>query len=123
MAEEEAERANRLAARLADIRARLVDGPVLLLEQSNLNAMFNPNELVPMAGAGTYYPTGSFRAEWGSVEVREGGALVSPDWAELRLPATGLRVEGRTVHGPGWTLELADGWSVRPRAGGWEASR
>jgi hypothetical protein len=123
VAEEEAERAHRLAARLADIRARLVDGPVLLLEQSNLNAMFNPNELVPMAGAGTYYPTGSFRAEWGSVEVTEGGALVSPDWTELRLPATGLRVEGGTVRGAGWTLELADGWSVRPRAGGWEASR
>jgi hypothetical protein len=125
VAAEEAERATRLAARLADIRSRLVDDPALLLRQSGLNAAFNPNELVPVPGEGTYYPTGSFQAAWGRVEVREGGALVSPDWGTVRLPADGLRVEGSRVHGPGWTLELAEGWSVRRRQDdpGWELTR
>jgi hypothetical protein len=123
VAAEEAERAARLAARLADIRRRLVDGPSLLLRQSNLNAMFNPNELVPVPGEGTYYPTGSFRAVWGRLDVREGGALVSQDWTALRLSAADLRVEGHVVHGPGWTLELADGWSIRRSDAGWEVVR
>jgi hypothetical protein len=125
VAAEEAERAERLAARLEDIRRRLIDGPTLILRQAGLRASFNPNELVPVPGAGTYYPTGSFQAEWGRVEVRAGGALMADDWGTLRLPAGQLRVEGAVVHGDGWTLELADGWTVRPGAdgAGWEGSR
>lgn len=123
IAAEEAERATRLAARLADIRGRLVDGPILLLRQENLNAVFNPNELVPVPGEGTYYPTASFRAAWGQVEVRAGGALLAADWTTLRLPAADVRVESGVVHGAGWILELAEGWSLRQRGAGWEVAR
>lgn len=119
---EEAQRAARLAARLDDIRRRLLEGPTLLLRQSKLSAVFNPNELVPVADA-TYYPTGSFTAAWGRVEVREGGALLSRDWSTLRLPSGELRIDGDVVRGGGWTLELAEGWSVRETDGGWELGR
>lgn len=117
---EEAERAARLAARLAEIRSRLIDGPTLLLRQSNLGATFDPNAMVPIPGAGTYYPTGSFTAAWGRLEVHEGGALVSPDWTTLRLPAADLRIEADGIHGHGWMLQLADGWSPREVGDGWE---
>jgi hypothetical protein len=122
IAAEEAERASRLAARLADIRGRLVDGPVLLFRQTSLNAVFNPNELVPVPGEGTYYPTASFRAAWGQVEVHEGGALLTADWTTLRLPAAEVQVEDGAVRGAGWILELAEGWRLRQRGAGWEVA-
>jgi hypothetical protein len=124
VAAEEAQRAAAAAARDADIRARLLTGSVLLLEQRDLQASFNPNELVPVADAGTYYPTGTFSAAWGSVRVSSGGALVAPDWRSLRLPAEDLQLvaAGREATAPGWRLELAPGWRlVRATDGTWRA--
>ena len=99
--------------RLADLRARLVTGPVLVLEQNGLRRAFNPNTLVSMPPEGTVYPTGSFSAEWGSLDVTGGGALVASDYRTLRVPAP-ADTAGRTIRGEGWTLELAPGWSIRP---------
>jgi hypothetical protein len=101
--------------RLADLRARLVTGPVLVLEQNGLRRAFNPNTLVSMPPEGTVYPTGSFSADWGSLDVTGGGALVASDYRTLRVPAP-ADTTGRTIHGEGWTLELAPGWSIRPGA-------
>jgi hypothetical protein len=99
--------------RLADLRARLVTGPVLVLEQNGLRRAFDPNTLVSMPPEGTVYPTGSFSAEWGSLDVTGGGALVASDYRTLRVPAP-ADTAGRTIRGEGWTLELAPGWSIRP---------
>ena len=113
-AQEDAREADR-QRRLTDLRARLVAGPVLVLEQNGLRRAFNPNTLVSMPPEGTVYPTGSFSAEWGSLDVTAGGALVSTDYRSLRVPAP-ADTTGRTIHGEGWTLELAPGWSIRPGA-------
>jgi hypothetical protein len=117
---EESERAYATAARLADIHARLVAGPVVLLEQTDLRASFNPNELVPLPDNATYYPTGTFQASWGTLSVTGGGAVVAGDWRTVRVPAAAARMEadGRALAGDGWKLELATGWTARPDAGG-----
>jgi hypothetical protein len=116
---EESQRARESAARLADIRARLLDGPVLLLRQDDLRASFNPNELVPVGDAGTYYPTGTFQAAWGTLSVTAGGAVVSPDWRTVRVPAPDDPTAGESaVRGEGWALELAEGWTVQPGGDG-----
>lgn len=99
--------------RLADLRSRLVTGRVLILEQKGLRRAFDPNTLMAMPPEGTVYPTGSFSAEWGSLDVTAGGALVASDYRTLRVPAP-ADTAGRTIHGEGWTLELAPGWSIRP---------
>ena len=101
--------------RLADLRSRLVTGPVLILGQKGLRRDFDPNTLMAMPPEGTVYPTGAFSAEWGSLDVTEGGALVASDYRMLRVPAP-ADTTGRTIHGKGWTLELAPGWSIRPGA-------
>lgn len=112
---EETARAADRAARLAAFRARLVDGPVLELKQARLQQSFNPNELIPLGDKGTIYPTGSFSAEWGSLEVT-GGALVSADYQVLRVqaPPSGSTLTGQEITGPGWTLHLAAGWVITP---------
>jgi hypothetical protein len=120
VAAEESERARAAAAQQADIRARLVEGPVLLLTQNDLQASFNPGELVPVPSHGTYYPTGTFQAAWGRLVVSAGGALMSPDWQTLRVPApaAGALPGGSRIEGDGWSLELERGWTAVPAAGG-----
>ncbi len=124
IAEQEAAREDRRERVLAAYRARLLDGPALVLRQPSLDYTFDPNAVVPLGERGTVYPTGTFRAEWGSLEVADGGALVSPDFTELRVAAPdGTAEDGAPLRGPGWTLELESGWALRRADGGWEVVR
>jgi hypothetical protein len=83
--------------RVAEYRRRLIEGPVLVLRQRELGGSFDPNTIVPLGEAGMVYPVRTFEAEWGTLEVREGGGLVAPDFGMLRVaapnaaPATGAR--------------------------------
>ena len=102
-------------------RARYVEGPVLVLRQEGLNRSFNPNTLIPFGSDGTIYPTGTFSGPWGTLEVT-GGALVASDFGMVRVPAP-RDMSGTPLRGDGWTLTLAEGWTLRPgaRAGDVEA--
>ncbi|HEX9393067.1 MAG TPA: hypothetical protein VF923_00350 [Gemmatimonadales bacterium] len=108
-------RASDRATRLAAYRARLVDGPVLVLKQRDLGFTMDPNTLVPLGPAGTVYPTGTFKASWGTLQVSGGGALVSPDFTSVAVAAP-ADTSGQTLTGSGWTLALASGWVVRRSA-------
>jgi len=114
MIAEDARAADRVT-RLASYRARLVDGPVLLLKQRDLGFTMDPNTLVPLGPAGTVYPTGTFKASWGTLQVSDGGALVSPDFTTVAVVAP-ADTAGQTLTGSGWTLALASGWVVRRSA-------
>lgn len=74
---------------------------------------FNPGALVPFPPYGTYYPTGTFSANWGKLEVGSGGALVAPDNRSLRVTAP-ADLEARPIRGAGWVLRIAPGWTIRP---------
>ena len=91
-----------------------MEGPVLVLRQQRLNRSFNPNTLIPFASEGTIYPTGTFTAPWGTLEV-SGGALVAPDFSMVRVPAP-PDTAARPIRGDGWSLALAEGWTLRPGA-------
>ncbi len=115
LAREEDSRAAARARAVAEYRAQLVDGPVIILRAEEMFRSFNPNNLVPLGSEGTVYPTGTFRAEWGVLTVEQGGALVSPDNREVRVPVpTGMDATATAIEGPGWRLELAEGWQLHP---------
>ena len=96
--------------RIADLRRRFVDGPVLVLPPPRTSAV-TTSGMTPIPGAGTLYPSFRATADWGSLEAAE--ALVAPDRSSIRVPGP-VTVEGNTARGPGWTLQLAAGWVVRP---------
>jgi hypothetical protein len=112
---EDARAADRVR-RLAELRARLVDGPVVRFHQPSLSTSFDPNRIIPLGAEGAVYPTGHFVAAWGALDVTDGGALIAPDMMQLRVPAPASTPgSGQTVRGPGWTLELAAGWRLVAR--------
>ena len=113
----EDDRATQRAARAATYRARLVEGPVLEFQQSGLARSFNPQTLFPLDSLGTVYPTGAFSAEWGTLSVDSVGVLVSPDYRRARVAVPAVSpADVKRLSGPGWTLELKDGWMLAPSA-------
>lgn len=111
----EAERAQKAEAAKARYRARLIEGPTLLLPGGQKFAFsFNPSTLVSLGDANTVYPTFHATAEWGSLDVTD-GVLVPTDFSRATVAAP-KDTQGAHLEGPGWTLELAAGWSVVPGA-------
>ena len=111
----EAERAQKAEAAKARYRARLIEGPTLLLPGGRKFAFsFNPSTLVSLGDANTVYPTFHATAEWGTLDVTD-GVLVPTDFSRATVVAP-KDTQGPHLEGPGWTLELAAGWSVVPGA-------
>ncbi len=120
----EAERAQKAEAAKARYRARLVEGPTLLLPGGKKFAFsFNPSTLVSLGDANTVYPTFHATAEWGTLDVTD-GVLVPTDFSRATVAAP-KDTTGPHLEGPGWTLDLATGWSVVPgaRAGSYTVAK
>jgi hypothetical protein len=114
VASAEREREQRRQALLAELKTKFIDGPTLNFPTvSKMNRNFRPTTLVPFPPYGTFYPTGTFTAGWGKLQVESGGALVAPDNRSLRLQAPS-NIEARPLRGPGWILELAPRWTIQP---------
>ncbi len=99
-------------ARIAGYKARLVDGPVLILPLLHSNYQFNPQTLVPLEGQGTIYPTMRLVDDWGALEVESGGALIAPSAGRATVTAVGADPE--KLKGQGWALTLKPEWTIRP---------
>ena len=107
----ETDRDRKLTTRIAELRQRFVDGPVLILPGTAV-ARFDIRGAVAIPGSGTvYFSTYRMAGDWGNIEAST-GVLVSPDRATRTLPGP-FRTEGRTLIGDGWTVTLASGWVVR----------
>ncbi len=103
-------------AHLAELKARLVDGPVLRLPMLHGNYQFNPQTLEALGASGVVYPTMKLSADWGVLSVEQGALL------DKAMTVAAVSVAGGSpdhLHGPGWHLTLNKGWSVAPgeRAG------
>lgn len=108
----EEQRAERHKLRVAELRRRFVEGPVLVMPRAPV-ASFVSSGITPIPGAGTVFPTYRANGPWGRLEATS--VLVSPNQSTLTVPAGGL-TRGKTITGEGWTLELAPGWELRAGA-------
>src|SRR5262249_15250014 len=97
-------------ARLAELRHRFVEGPILILPRGR-GASFASAGVTVIAGEGTVYSTYRTKADWGTLEAAS--VLVDTDRGKLTVPAPAT-VEGKALKGDGWTLDIADGWVIRP---------
>lgn len=105
----EAARAREHLLRLAELRSRFVEGPLLIVPRGR-GAVINTTGATPIPGEGTVFLEYRVTAEWGSLE--SSGVLESADGATLRLPAP-FRTTGSTMTGEGWKVVLSPGWGVR----------
>ena len=105
-------------AHVAELKAKLVDGPVLRLPLAGHHAsyQFNPTTLEALGNGGVVYPTMTLSAEWGVLSVQQ-GALLDKAMSVAAVAAAGASADH--LQGPGWHLALKSGWIVAPgeRAG------
>ena len=109
--------------RLAELRRRFVDGPVLVVPGGG-SGMSDSRGAAVIPNVGTVY-VGPYRASgsWGTLEA-EKGVLVASDGRSRRVP-TPVRRDDGTFGGDGWTFKPAPGWVVREglRRGDYEVVR
>ncbi|MDT4897788.1 MAG: hypothetical protein QOH25_2865 [Acidobacteriota bacterium] len=112
----ETRRENERLARLAGYRAKLVDGPVLILPlTTEVNYSFNPNNLVPLDNLGTIYPNVRITDAWGILNVTGGALMIRENNRPSRLYVSiPVDLNARPLQGEGWTLQLNDGWTFAP---------
>jgi hypothetical protein len=119
----EEQREQQRQERVADLRKRFVDGPVLLIQGGGRGSS-DARGAVALQGIGTvFFGTYRFSGESGTLEA-ENGVLVTSDGGSRRVPAP-MRRDDRTVYGDGWTFTAAPGWVVREgtRPGDYEVVR
>ena len=122
---EESARAREQAARVAALRAGLVDGPVLVAPVSGASFSFDPNQVTPLPPEGSVYGVIRAATDWGVLEVEKGGALLSSDWSRLSVALAESTATPDGMTGDGWTLTLKPEWMATPgpREGDWTIRR
>lgn len=115
IAREESVRAAHNRAMRDSLRARLVEGPHLTLPLRQMQFTFDPRNVVPLDSLGTVYPQLRLTDVWGTLNVTDGGALISSDRLTITVsdPRTTSPIE---AHGPGWHLSLTSGYRLIKRA-------
>jgi len=108
--EEETAREEKNRKLIAGYKSRLIDSPHFELRFEKMNVSFDPGNIVPIEDKGTVYPNIRVTDLWGILTV-ENGALMSPNWDKISI-TNPIKTEGRTISGDGWTLKLADGYSI-----------
>lgn len=111
-AEEARDRAQQV--RVAELRQRFVDGPVLTMPAGG-SGTSDTRGSVGMPGVGTVlFNNFTLSAQWGRLTA-DSGVLRAADGRTLSVPVTGP-LEGTTLQGDGWSVTLNSGWVVRPAA-------
>ena len=101
---------------ITDHLARLFDGPHLTLPLRAMQFSFNPNTLISLGSTlGTVYPQLQLTDLWGTLDVTDGGALISPSWTTITVRAPHTTSPTGAV-GSGWRLTLAPGYQIVRRA-------
>lgn len=109
-------------ARVAELKARFVDGPVLIVPRPT-GAATNSLGSTPIPDVGMVIMEYRSTPAWGTLTVT-GGVLVLTKGGVLHL-TTPFETNGSTLTGEKWTITVAAGWTVRPgkRPGDFEIVR
>jgi hypothetical protein len=101
-------------ARVAELRRRFVDGPVLTMPAGGSGTSDTTGSVVIPGGGTVFFHNFTLSGRWGRLNANN-GVLRSADGTKLSVPVTGP-LEGPTLQGDGWTATLNSGWVVRPAA-------
>jgi hypothetical protein len=111
-AEEARDRAQQI--RVAELRQRFIDGPVLTMPAGG-SGTSDTRGSVGIPGVGTVlFNNFTLSAQWGRLNA-ESGVLRAADGRTLSVSVT-EPLEGTALQGDGWRATLNPGWVVRPAA-------
>jgi len=96
-------------ARIAELRRRFVEGPLLVMPGGNGMSDSRRETAIPDAGT-VYFGTYTMTGLWGRLDADK-GVLITTDNRFRRLPAP-VPGDATTDSGERWTLKVAAGWVI-----------
>ncbi len=100
--------------RVAELRRRFVEGPVLTMPAAGRGTSDTTGS-VGIPGAGTvFFRNFTQSGQWGRLEAND-GVLRAADGSTLSVPVT-EPLAGTMLKGDGWRVTLNPGWIVQPAA-------
>jgi hypothetical protein len=100
---------------IAAAKKKFLDGPVLILDlTSEVHYSYDPNNVIGIDASTTVYPTLRVVDAWGVLTVTDGAWIerdTSGHVARARVAAP-TDLSARPLKGEGWSLELANGWTI-----------
>ncbi|UII21301.1 hypothetical protein [Fulvivirga ligni] len=118
---QEREREKMRLEKIAQLKVKFSEKPVLELPFQNMNISFDPRNITPLEELGTVYPNLRVTDNWGVLTVTD-GALLASDWSKVTVSAP-KKISISQVSGSGWQLELAPEWQVVETADGFQLSK
>ena len=107
----EREREKKRKARLAEWRASLIDGPVLIVDLTVVRSgTFDPGRVFPFDETRTVFTTRELIGDWGLLTVTDGAILEDDTAGRGQVSLAGAAAD--RLEGEGWRLELDDGWTI-----------
>ena len=108
----ETARENTRQSALKSYRARLIDGPVLIIPlTTEVHYSYDPNNVLPLGESGTVYPTLKTSDTWGVLTVTAGALMIRngnrPASLQIAAPT---EINATQLRGDGWTLQVNEGW-------------
>jgi hypothetical protein len=76
---------------------------------------YDPTALIAFDQRNLIYPSGSFGAPWGRLQVDSNAVLVANDFSIIRVSVRPGAVQvgaSGTIRGDGWQLQLNPGWRL-----------
>ena len=107
---EETEREENNRKIISEFKHKFIEMPHFELRFEEMNISFDPTNIMALEDKGTVYPNIRITDQWGILTV-ENGALMSPNWDKITI-TNPIRTDDKKIIGDGWTLELADGYTV-----------
>jgi hypothetical protein len=109
--EEENARDLQIQQRRAALLAEFEQAPTVTFPFEAMNIEFDPNSLFSLGEKGSVYSRATtIRDKWGAFHSTS-DVLLASDWSYARLPGPAT-ADGATLSGPGWSAELASGYSA-----------
>jgi hypothetical protein len=108
----ERERARNLEAKLAEMRKKFIDGPVLVLPiDDKFGYGFDPNNTTSLDENSTVYGWARITGEWGVLETGNGAMMVRESGKIVRVVVPASKEVAKSTS-DAWKLELKPGWKV-----------
>lgn len=99
---------------IAEYRARVIDGPVLVLPLGpDVQWTFDPNNVAALDENSTVYPSLHVQDDWGTLEVSKGALMVREN-GHFKYTQVSAPKDAAAREGDGWKLDLKPGWVLAP---------
>jgi hypothetical protein len=108
----EKERARRLEAKLAELRKKFIEGPVLVLPiDEEFGYGFDPNNTTSLDERSTVYGWARITGSWGVLETPNGALMVRENGKIVRVVVPAAK-DAQKATSDDWKLELKPGWKI-----------